>query len=78
MKTMTCKQLGGACEQKFSANTFEELVQKVQIHGQEMYQKADSDHMAVMQEVAARMQNPEEMKKWMDSVRAEFDNLPED
>ena len=25
MKTMTCKQLGGACEKEFHANTFEEI-----------------------------------------------------
>ena len=25
MKTMTCKQLGGACDLEFIANTFEEM-----------------------------------------------------
>ena len=25
MKTMTCKQLGGACDKEFHANTFEEI-----------------------------------------------------
>ena len=26
MKTMTCKQLGGACDKTFSADTFDEIV----------------------------------------------------
>ncbi|MFT6972682.1 MAG: putative small metal-binding protein, partial [Roseivirga sp.] len=25
MKTMTCKQLGGACDHEFRANSFEEI-----------------------------------------------------
>ncbi len=29
MKTMTCKQLGGACDKAFSANTFEELASRL-------------------------------------------------
>jgi hypothetical protein len=28
MKTMTCKQLGGACDQAFHAETFEEMAEK--------------------------------------------------
>ena len=39
MKTMTCKQLGGACEQKFSVNTFEEISLLSKQHGKEMFQK---------------------------------------
>lgn len=27
MKTLSCKQLGGACELEFNANTFEEMAQ---------------------------------------------------
>jgi len=33
MKTMTCKQLGGACEERFYANTFEELAAISKKHG---------------------------------------------
>jgi len=37
MKTMTCKQLGGACDQTFQANTFEELTELSKQHGMEMF-----------------------------------------
>ena len=30
MKTMTCKQLGGACNKTFSADTFDEIVKNEQ------------------------------------------------
>ena len=39
MKTTTCKQLGGACDREFHANTFEEIKQMSQNHGHGMYKK---------------------------------------
>ncbi len=78
MKTMTCKQLGGACDEKFSANTFEEMSAMAQKHGMEMFQKGDQAHLAAIQEVQKLMQDPEAMSKWMDEKRKEFDALPDD
>ncbi len=44
MKTMTCKQLGGACDTEFHANSFEEMAELSKKHGMEMFQKGDKDH----------------------------------
>lgn len=41
MKTMTCNQLGGACDLEFRANTFEEMKQLSQKHAHEMYKKEE-------------------------------------
>ena len=41
MKTMTCNQLGGACEEQFHANSFEEIAEMSKKHGMEMFQKGD-------------------------------------
>lgn len=73
---MTCKQLGGACEKEFRANSFEELSILVQQHGMEMFQKQDEDHMEAMMKIQALMQNPQEMQVWMDEKRALFESLP--
>jgi hypothetical protein len=78
MKTMSCKQLGGACEQKFSANTFEELARMSKKHGMEMYQKGDRPHLAAMQEMQKLMGSPDAMSEWMNSRKAEFNALAED
>lgn len=78
MKTMTCKQLGGACDKVFKANTFEELAEQSKLHGMDMFQQQDADHMAAMQEVISLMADPVAMQAWMDKKRAEFDDLPED
>lgn len=76
MKTMTCKQLGGACDLEFHAETFEEMAELSKNHGMEMFQKNDADHMKAMSDMQSLMENPEAMKKWFDDRRAEFDALP--
>jgi hypothetical protein len=76
MKTMTCKQLGGACEEEFKANTFEEMSMLAQTHGMEMFQKQDSEHLDAMKKIQELMQNPQEMQKWMENRKKEFEALP--
>jgi len=48
MKTMTCKQMGGACDETFSAETFEEMAELSKQHGMEMFQKGDEAHLKIM------------------------------
>ena len=62
MKTMTCKQLGGACDQVFHANTFEEMAELSKNHGMEMFQKGDELHLEAMNQMRELMQSPEAMQ----------------
>ncbi|MDG2090753.1 MAG: DUF1059 domain-containing protein [Gammaproteobacteria bacterium] len=77
MKTMTCNQLGGACEKEFQAETFEEMANLSQQHGKEMFQQQDEAHLKAMQDMQGLMQNPEEMNKWFESKKQEFESLSE-
>ena len=77
MKTMNCKQLGGACDTEFHANTFEEMAALSKQHGMDMHKKQDGAHLDAMQAMQELMKNPEEMKKWFESKQGEFDALPE-
>lgn len=77
MKKMTCNQLGGACEEEFHANTFEEMAEMSRKHGMEMFQKGDKTHLDAMAKMKALMQNPVDMKAWMDAKRKEFEALPD-
>ena len=77
MKKMTCKQLGGACNKEFRANTFEEISEMSKQHGMKMFQQGDKAHLKAMKEMQELMNSHEDMQKWMDSKRKEFDNLPE-
>jgi hypothetical protein len=74
---MTCKQLGGACDQKFTANTFDEIAAMSKKHGMEMFQKGDKAHLDAMKEMQKLMQSPDSLIQWMDSKRKEFGSLPE-
>ena len=75
MKTMTCNQLGGACDEKFRAQTFEEMAELSKKHGMEMYQKQDADHLEAMKKMQALMQDPEQMQSWFEGKRKEFEAL---
>ena len=78
MKTMTCKQLGGTCDKKFHAETFEEIAEMSKQHGTEMFQQEDKAHLEAMNKMKELMQKPEAMKGWFDDKKKEFDALPED
>ena len=78
MKTMTCKQLGGACDMKFSANTFDEIAQLSQAHGKEMSQINDISHIIAMNKMNKLMQNNDAMSQWFDAKKLEFEILEED
>jgi hypothetical protein len=75
---MTCKQLGGACDKVFQANTFEEIAELSKEHGMEMFQVQDERHLEAMNKIQKLMQNPEEMTKWFENKKQEFNSLPED
>ena len=78
MKTMTCKQLGGACDKKFSAESFDAMAELSRAHGMQMFQEGDKAHVAVIEEMIAMMNKPEEMQKWLDDKKALFAALTED
>ena len=77
MKTMNCKQLGGACDKEFHANSFDEMAELSKQHGMEMFQKNDEVHLKAMNEMQQLMQKPEAMEEWFESKRKEFELLPE-
>lgn len=77
MKKMTCKQLGGACDLAFQANSFEEIAELSKKHGMELFQQHDQAHLEAMNKMQGLMQSPEAMKDWMAERKAEFNALPE-
>jgi hypothetical protein len=77
MKTMTCKQLGGACDKAFHANTFEQIAEMSKKHGMEMFQKGDTAHLKAMNEMQELMKSPKMMAEWFENKRKEFNALSE-
>ncbi len=78
MKAMNCRQLGGACDKIFRAETFEEIAELSKKHGMEMYQKGDKEHISAMSKMQELMQSPSAMKEWFENKKKEFEELPEE
>jgi predicted small metal-binding protein len=78
MKTMSCKELGGACDQAFSADSFDEMAMMVSKHARELVQQGDEAHINAMNEMRKSMGSPEAITAWMDEKRKAFDALPDD
>jgi hypothetical protein len=78
MKRMTCKELGGACDLEFQANSFEEIAEMSKNHGTEMFQQKDAAHLKAMEEMQALMSKPDAMKEWFENKKKEFEALPEE
>jgi hypothetical protein len=76
MKTMTCRQLGGACELEFHAETFEQIAEMSQQHGMQMFEKRDEAHLKAMEEMKTLMSDPNAMTEWFDARKKEFEALP--
>jgi len=77
MKSMTCKELGGACDETITANTFEEIAEQSKQHGMAMFQQQDADHLAAMAAMKELMQNPQAMQAWYEEKKKAFEALPD-
>jgi hypothetical protein len=78
MKTMTCHQLGGACDLEFHAETFAEMAELSRKHGTEMFEKGDKAHLEAMAHMKDIMKDPEAVETWFEVKREEFENIFED
>ena len=73
---MTCKELGGACDVEFQADSFDQMAQLSRQHGMEMMQQGDADHLDAMQKMQELMKDPNAMNAWFAVRKAAFDALP--
>lgn len=72
MKTMTCKDLAGACDAEFHAETFDDIADLSKKHGMAMVEKGDQAHIDAMNKMMELMADPEAMKEWYESVQKMF------
>jgi len=77
MKTMTCRQLGGACDLEFQAETFEQMAELSKKHGMEMFQQNDAAHLTAMRKMKELGAKPGAFEEWMTARKADFDALSE-
>ena len=77
MKTMRCRDLAGACDTEFHAETFDEMAEMSKKHGMEMVEQGDQAHIEAMEKMKEFMSDREAMKEWYETVQKTFDSLSE-
>ena len=77
MKTISCKELGGACGQEFRGSTFKEVASQSQQHGAEMVALADQPHLDAMAEMMTILESGH-VEEWMNAKMELFELLPDD
>jgi predicted small metal-binding protein len=68
MKALTCKELGGKCGQKISADTWNELVKNMYNHVMEKHPDVAKD---------MEKMHHEDPQKWGREMKPKFDAAPE-
>ncbi|HEY7627391.1 MAG TPA: hypothetical protein VH761_10000 [Ilumatobacteraceae bacterium] len=78
MKTMTCSQLGGACELRLVGEDANEIIKAQDRHLREAVAAGSSDHEPALREMKARWRRPVSGMKWYRKVQSDFAALPSD
>jgi hypothetical protein len=77
MKTMTCKQLGGPCEQTLHGETADEVIKAQDRHLNEVVAGGDDAHEGALKEMKGRWKHPISGMGWYRKVKRDFAALPE-
>ena len=78
MKTMTCNQLGGACDLSLRGTTADEVIKLQDKHLREVVAGGDDTHMSALTEMKGRWKRPVKGLGWYRNVKREFAGLPDD
>jgi hypothetical protein len=78
VKTMTCKQLGGPCDHRHSADTADAVIKEQDRHLKEMVAGGDETHAEALKQMKGRWKRPISGMGWYRATKRQFADLPED
>jgi predicted small metal-binding protein len=78
MKTMTCRQLGGACDLELRGDTADEVIKAQDRHLRETVAAGDAAHEGALRDMKGRWKNPIKGMGWYRATRRDFAALPDD
>ena len=78
MKTMTCSQLGGACNFALVGEDFNVIIKGQDRHLREAVAAGRSDHELALRDMKGRWKRPISGMKWYRKVQRDFAALPSD
>ena len=77
MKSMTCKQLGGACDLALHGNTADEIIKAQDQHLKEVVAGGDDTHASALKDMQGRWKHPISGMRWYRNAKRTFAALPE-
>lgn len=78
MKTMTCEQLGGACDLALRGSSADEVIKAQDRHLKEVVAAGDEAHVPALEEMKGRWKRPIAGMGWYRCTKKAFAALPED
>ena len=78
MKTMTCAQLGGACDLALRGETADDVIKAQDRHLREAVAGGDIAHEPALQAMKGRWKHPIKGMGWYKDTKKAFAALPED
>lgn len=78
MKTMTCRQLGGACDLAHHGDDANDIIKAQDQHLKEAVAAGRADHAAALKDMKGRWKRPLSGMKWYKQVQRDFADLPVD
>lgn len=76
MKTMTCAQLGGACDFPLQGSTADEVIKAQDRHLQEVVAAGDAAHEEALNAMKGRWKHPIAGMGWYRQVKRDFAAIP--
>ena len=78
MKTMTCRQLGGACDLELHGESADDVIHQQDEHLKAVVAGGDDAHVPARNDMKARWRRPVSGLKWYNATKRAFADLPDD
>lgn len=78
MKSMTCRQLDGACDLQLRGSTADEVIKAQDKHLKDAVAAGDASHELALTEMKGRWKHPIKGMGWYKSTKAKFAAQPEE
>lgn len=76
MKTMTCRQLGGPCDQPHHGDTADDVINAQDQHLRQAVADGDTTHESALADMKGRWKRPLSGLKWYRQAKKDFAALP--
>lgn len=77
IKTMTCRQLGGPCDQAHQGEDANVVIKAQDQHLKDAVARGDTAHEPALKEMKGRWKHPIAGMGWYRKAKRDFANLPE-